>query len=83
MEKEVKKKRQNKNWVQQMLSPNSGVSSKRVCGVAGWIVCLALVIFCTITQTPSPEAMEMLFICATSLLGVDSITSIWKKNVNK
>jgi hypothetical protein len=25
----------------------------------------------------------MLFICSTSLLGIDSITSIWKKNINK
>jgi hypothetical protein len=25
----------------------------------------------------------LLFICSTSLLGIDSITSIWKKNINK
>jgi hypothetical protein len=25
----------------------------------------------------------MLFICSASLLGIDSITSIWKKNINK
>jgi hypothetical protein len=25
----------------------------------------------------------MLFICSSSLLGIDSITSIWKKNINK
>jgi hypothetical protein len=79
----MERKRMKKNWLDKMLSPNSGVSSKRVCGVAGWIVCIGLVIFCTITQTPSPDALEMLFICATSLLGVDSVTSIWKKNVNK
>ena len=77
------KQQKKQNWLNKMLSSDESLSSKRVCGVAGWIVCLALVIFCTITQTPSPEALEMLFICATSLLGVDSITSIWKKNVNK
>jgi hypothetical protein len=25
----------------------------------------------------------MLFICSTSLLGIDSITNIWRKNINK
>ena len=25
----------------------------------------------------------MLFICSTTLLGADTITSIWRKNINK
>lgn len=72
-----------KKWLSKLLSPNSGVSSKRVAGLSGWMLCLILVTYCTLTCTPSPDILEMLFICSSSLLGVDSITSIWNKNINK
>lgn len=65
-----------------MLSAESGVSSKRVAGFLGWIVCLTITIFSTIYAIPAPDIVEMLFICSTSLLGIDSITGIWKKNIN-
>jgi hypothetical protein len=66
-----------------MLSAESGVSSKRVAGFLGWIVCLSITIWSTIYTIPTPDIVEMLFICSTSLLGIDSITGIWKKNINK
>lgn len=66
-----------------MLSAESGVSSKRVAGFLGWIVCLAITIWSTVYAIPTPDIVEMLFICSTSLLGIDSITGIWKKNINK
>lgn len=72
-----------KKWFKELLSSGSDVSSKRVAGMSGWILCLILVIYCTLTGAPSPDILEMLFICSSSLLGVDSITSIWNKNVNK
>ena len=51
------------NFFIKILTAHSGLSSKRLCGFAGWVVCL--------------------FICSTSLLGIDSVTGIWKKNINK
>lgn len=52
-----------KNFFIKMFTAHSGLSSKRVCGFLGWLVCL--------------------FICSTSLLGIDSIVGIWyKKNKN-
>ena len=66
-----------------MLSAESAVSSKRVAGFLGWIVCLLTAIYSTMFVIPTPDIIEMLFICSTSLLGIDSITSIWKKNINK
>lgn len=66
-----------------MLSSDKSVSSKRVAGFMGWIVCLAAAIYSTMYAIPSTDIIEMLFICSTSLLGIDSITSIWKKNINK
>lgn len=59
-----------------MFTANSGLSSKRVCGFLGWIVCLFICIYCTILVIPAPEIIDMLFICSTSLLGIDSITGI-------
>lgn len=72
-----------KQFIKKMLSSDSSVSSKRVAGFLGWIVCLFLTIFCTIFAIPAADIVELLFICSTSLLGIDSITSIWKKNINK
>jgi hypothetical protein len=37
-----------KDFIVKMLSSNSGISSKRVCGVIGWIVCLIVLIYCSI-----------------------------------
>lgn len=66
-----------------MLSSDSGISSKRTAGFMGWILCLLISVYCTLFSIPSPDIIEMLFICSTSLLGIDSITNIWKKNINK
>lgn len=65
-----------------MLTAHSGLSSKRLCGFIGWIVCLFICVWCTILVIQAPEIIDLLFICSTSLLGIDSITGIWKKNIN-
>jgi hypothetical protein len=70
-------------YFKDMLSSRSPVSSKRFCGFIGWILCLAICGWCVLTKQEAPEIIDMLFICSTSLLGIDSITSIWKKSVNK
>lgn len=72
-----------KRFFIKMFTAHSRLSSKRVCGFFGWITCLFICIYCTITVTPSPEIIDMLFICSTSLLGIDSITGIWHKNLNR
>lgn len=72
-----------KNFFIKMLTAHSGLSSKRVCGFLGWLVCLFICIWCTIYVIPAPEIVQLLFICSTSLLGIDSIVGIWyKKNKN-
>lgn len=71
-----------KEFFIKMFTANSGLSSKRVCGFLGWIVCLFICLYCTISTIPTPEVIDMLFICSTSLLGIDSITGIWHKPKN-
>ena len=65
-----------------MFTAHSGLSTKRVCGFIGWIVCLFICVWCTILVIQAPEIIDLLFVCSTSLLGIDSITGIWKKNIN-
>lgn len=62
-----------------MVTAGSGLSSKRVCGFLGWIVCLFVLIFCCIKQIQAPDVFSVTAMCVLGLLGVDSITSIWKQ----
>ena len=64
------------NFFIKMFTSQSGLSSKRVCGFCGWIVCLFICLYCTILCIPAPEIVNLLFICSSSLLGLDSVTSI-------
>jgi uncharacterized membrane protein len=65
-----------KKFLRQLVTANTGVSSKRVCGLLGWLVCLFICVWCTLTVTIAPVIVETLFICSTSLLGVDSLVKI-------
>ena len=59
---------------------NSGdLSSKRVCGVAGFAVVLGIAIACTVTGMQAPAIVADIIYASVALLGVDSITNIWKK----
>lgn len=35
-------------FVKEIVTSHSGISSKRVCGVIGWLVCLGVLIYCTV-----------------------------------
>ena len=71
------------DFVSKIFQSRSGVSSKRVCGFLGWLVCLFICVWCTICVTAAPQIVEILFICSTSLLGIDSVTGIWKKEIKQ
>ena len=68
-----------KEFIKQMLRGQSGISSKRVCGVLGWLVSIYIIIYCTITNQQSPEIMDTFILGIMGLLGIDSVTGIWKK----
>lgn len=58
---------------------NSGdLSSKRVCGVFGFAVVLGIAIACTVMGTQAPVIVADIVYASVALLGVDSITNIWK-----
>ena len=69
------------NWLRETLSAPSGMlSSKRICGTLGFLICLGIFIYCTILEIQAPDMVDTLLLCCMGLLGVDSVTSIWKSN---
>lgn len=68
-----------KDYIIKILTSGTGLSSKRVVGVAAWIVCLLVLLYCTITNIQAPDFSEVVVIAASALLGVDSVTKIWRK----
>lgn len=66
-------------FVRQMFTSHSGISSKRVCGVIGWFVAVVVLIYCTIMCIQAPLMIDTFLICVMALLGIDSVTGIWKK----
>lgn len=66
-------------FLKHALSSDSAVSSKRISGFIGWVVCLLCVIYSVITNKDAPNIVDTLFITSTALLGLDSVVSIFKK----
>lgn len=60
------------------LAQADSISSKRVCGVLGWVISLGILIYCTLLQIQAPAMVDSIILGSTALLGVDSITNIWK-----
>ena len=65
-------------FLKEIVTSQSGISSKRVCGLIGWILCLLVLIYCTLFQKQAPEITDTILWCCMGLLGIDSVTSIWK-----
>jgi len=47
------------------------------------VICLGLLIAAFITQKPLPDFTEIVYITSASLLGLDNVTGIFSKTVNK
>jgi hypothetical protein len=66
-------------FIKGIVSSHSGISSKRICGVLGWLACIGVLIYCTINVVQAPLMIDTFLICCMTLLGIDSVTGIWKK----
>ena len=74
-----------KQIIKSILSSAQGsISSKRLCGIIGWLVCLGICIYCTIQVIQAPMLTDSILIGSAALLGVDSVTAIWrnKRDIN-
>ena len=66
-------------YFQKIFMSRSGVSSKRIAGFLGWLVCLFVVVYCTVLCIQAPLIAEVLFYCSSGLLGIDAIMSPFRK----
>ena len=71
------------NWRTIFQANSGGFSSKRVFGALGMLICLALLIASFVMERPIPDFAELVYVTSASLLGLDNVTDIFKKNVNK
>lgn len=67
-----------KEYIRLMITSHSGISSKRVCGALGFLVIMFVIIFCTISNIQAPVILETFIWAVCMLLGIDSVTGIWK-----
>lgn len=65
-----------------MVTSHSGISSKRICGVLGFIVILFILIYCTIYNIQAPLMIDTFIYSVCLLLGINSVTGIFKKFEN-
>lgn len=75
---------ENKGFFRQLVSGANGIiSSKRVMGILVLLVCLACIIYLVIAEGGTGVVENLLqtgMVMAASLLGISSVTSIWKGN---
>ena len=67
------------SFIKDMLTSNTGISSKRVSGFIGWLSFISICFYCTIYNIQAPDAVEVLAICSSGLLGLETITAIWSR----
>lgn len=67
-----------KNFIWDTVSEGKNPSSKRVAGCTGWIVCLIASIVAMFHSIPNPDVIEILFWASCALLGLDSVSGIFK-----
>ena len=67
-----------KEYIKLMVTSHSGISSKRVCGALGFLVIMFVIVFCTISNMQAPIILETFIWAVCMLLGIDSVTGIWK-----
>lgn len=65
-----------KNIWREIITSDSGVSSKRVAGLLGWVVGLFICIWAAIWKQDAPAIVDTLFICSTTLIGADVVRDI-------
>ena len=65
-------------FFERILTSGSGLSSKRLCGLTGWFVLLCCLAYATWSGTDLPHCTPEFIFGTVALLGVDSVTGIWR-----
>ena len=70
------------NWRTIFQAHSGGFSSKRIFGALGLTTCLCILIASFITGKNIPDFAELVYVTSASLMGLDNVTDIFKKNIN-
>ena len=62
------------SWKSIFQANSGGFSSKRICGVVGWIVAMFCFVWCVITGSAAPDFSVELVGGCVALLGVDKLS---------
>lgn len=68
-----------KDFFIKLITAHTGISSKRVCGVIGFITVVMQLLYCTVMQIQAPDITEIFIYAVCLLLGIDSVTGIFKQ----
>lgn len=74
------------NFIKNMLSGTGDVSAKRVSGMSSMLIALACIIYLVIKEggnSVTESLLETVLIISACLLGVTSVTGIWKGKKSK
>ena len=71
------------SWKTIFQAHSGGFSSKRIFGALGMFTCLVILIVAFITEKPVPDFAELIYVTSASLLGLDNVTDIFKKTIEK
>ncbi len=66
-----------KKFIKDMLTNGSGVSSKRVNGTLGWLLCSFVFVYSAISKGLGEYHLLYMGFC-TALLGLDSVLNVFK-----
>jgi hypothetical protein len=61
------------NFIKNLFNSKGNISSKRFCGLLGWIVIIGINTYCIIKKVEAPQITYDLLYVSAALLGVDSI----------
>ena len=70
------------NWQSIFMAKSGGFSSKRICGVVGFLVCIGIFIAAFILEKEVPTFGDMVIVTSASLIGVDAFRGIFSRQTN-
>lgn len=71
-----------RRFIVDMFSADKAVSAKRVCGVVGFQVAAAMVVYSAISQHELPAEYDMFLWASVTLLGVETVAGAFKGKSN-
>lgn len=73
-----------KEYIKLIITAHSGISSKRVCGILGFLVISFVLIYCSICGLQAPVMVDTFIWATCVLLGIDTVMNpFYQKYKNK